>query len=113
MQFFNTIIVLASLAAAAPTASNMPAVRARQGTNLTINYPCGVNVLAVWNTGNFGSGDGGWAVSFSSANIVILILILICLQCEGENLNNLCESYQWKTSPPYWSVSLIPLCTSF
>lgn len=75
MQFFNAIIVFASLAAAAPAADNAPAVEARQAKT---NTPCGSNIQPVWNTGNYGKGDGGWGVSFHSfANIVLLILILL------------------------------------
>ncbi|WQF86968.1 hypothetical protein CDEST_11982 [Colletotrichum destructivum] len=81
MQFFNAIIVFASLAAAAPAAGNAPAVEARQAKT---NTPCGNNIQPVWNTGNYGKGDGGWG-------------------CEGLNSNGVCTSYFWKTELPYWS----------
>ncbi|OBR09819.1 EC89 protein [Colletotrichum higginsianum IMI 349063] len=81
MQFFNAIIVFASLAAAAPAAGNAPAVEARQATT---NTPCGSNIQPVWNTGNYGKGDGGWG-------------------CTNLNSNGVCNSYFWKTDLPYWS----------
>ncbi|GKT54391.1 EC89 protein [Colletotrichum tofieldiae] len=87
MQFFNAIIVLASLAAAAPAAGNAPAVEARQATT---NTPCGTRadgskIEPTWNTGNFGFGDGGWG-------------------CTSVNSNGVCNSYFWKTDLPYWSL---------
>ncbi|TDZ21624.1 hypothetical protein Cob_v005496 [Colletotrichum orbiculare MAFF 240422] len=80
MQFFNAVLVLASLAAAAPAAGDAPAVEARQDSNT----PCPSGIQPVWNTGNIGYGDGGWG-------------------CTGTNDKGVCKSYYWKKDLPYWS----------